>query len=83
MTNNYSTTEVEAEEIEYKNETLHYIYVRFPLYYITLTNIVLYRRHTYNKQLQHNTCEKKNYRVNNVKITLNTLRIYTTIYCTY
>ena len=49
MTNNYSTIEVEAEEIEYKNETLQYIYVRFPLYYSTLTTIVFYRRHTYNK----------------------------------
>ena len=37
MTSNYSTIEVEAEKIEYKNETTHSIYLGFLLYYITLT----------------------------------------------
>ena len=37
MTSNYCTIEVEAEEIEYKNETSHSIYLGFLLYYITLT----------------------------------------------
>ena len=48
MTNNYSTTEVEAEEIKYKNETSHYIYLVFLLHYIILTNatIILYRTHS-------------------------------------
>ena len=38
MTSSYSTIEVEAEEIEYKNETSHSIYLGFLLHYITLTN---------------------------------------------
>ena len=38
MTCSYSTTEVEAEEIEYINERSHSIYLGFLLHYITLTN---------------------------------------------
>ena len=41
MTSNYSTTEVEVEEIENKNETSHSIYLRFPLHYITVTNFYI------------------------------------------
>ena len=45
MTSNHSTIEVEAEEIEYKNERSHFIYFAFIIHYITLTNIILYRKH--------------------------------------
>ena len=38
MTSSYSTIEVDSEEIEYKNEMSHCIYILFILYYITLTN---------------------------------------------
>ena len=38
MTSNYSTIEVEAEQTEYKNEISHSMFLRFLLYYITLTN---------------------------------------------
>ena len=38
MTSSYSTMKLEAEEIEYKNETSHSIYLRFLLLYISLTN---------------------------------------------
>ena len=38
VTNNYSTMEVEKEEIEYKNETSHSLFLGFLLFYITLTN---------------------------------------------
>ena len=38
MTSNYSTIEVDAEEIEYKNETSLSIFLGFLLQYITLTN---------------------------------------------
>ena len=38
MTSNYRTIEVEAEEIEYKNERSHSIYLGLLLHYITLTN---------------------------------------------
>ena len=38
MTSNYSTIDVEGEEIECKNETPNFIYVGFLLHYITLTN---------------------------------------------
>ena len=38
MTSNFSTIQVEAEEIEYKKETSHSIYLGFLVHYITLTN---------------------------------------------
>ena len=38
MTANYSTTEVEAGEIEYKNETWHSLYLGFLLTYIICIN---------------------------------------------
>ena len=38
MTSNYSTIEVEAEEVEYLKETSHSSYLGFVLHYITLTN---------------------------------------------
>ena len=38
MTSSCSTIEVEAEEIEYKNERSHSVYLGFLLHYITLTN---------------------------------------------
>ena len=38
MTSNYSTIDVEGEEIVYKNETPNSIYLGFLLHYITLTN---------------------------------------------
>ena len=38
MTSNYSTIDVEWEEIVYKNEMPNSIYVVFLLYCITLTN---------------------------------------------
>ena len=38
MTSNYSTMEEEREEIEYKNETSHSIYLAFLLHYVTFTN---------------------------------------------
>ena len=38
MTSNYGTIQVEPEEIEYKYETSHSIYLGFLLHYITLTN---------------------------------------------
>ena len=38
MTSNNSTTEVEEEEIEYKNKVLHFIHIAFALHYFTLTN---------------------------------------------
>ena len=37
MISNYSIIEVEAEEIEYKNETSHSRYLRVLLLYITFT----------------------------------------------
>ena len=40
MRSNYSTIEVEAEEIEYIIEISHSIYLRFLLYYITFTNYI-------------------------------------------
>ena len=49
MTSNYSTIEVEGEEVEYKNEMSHSIYLGF--YYITshLPTIILYRIHSDDK----------------------------------
>ena len=38
MTSNYTTIEVEGEEIKYKNEMSNSIYFAFILHYITLTN---------------------------------------------
>ena len=38
MTSNYSTIEVQAEEIEYKSETSYSIYLGFLVHYITFTN---------------------------------------------
>ena len=38
MTSNYSTIDVEGEEIVYKNEMPNSIYLGFLLHYITLTN---------------------------------------------
>ena len=38
MTSNYSTIDVEWEEIVYKNETPNSIYIGFLPHYITLTN---------------------------------------------
>ena len=38
MTIKYNRTEEEAEEIDYKNERSHSIYLRFLLHYISLTN---------------------------------------------
>ena len=38
MTSNYSTIEVEPEEIEYKNETYLSLYLGFLLHFIKLTN---------------------------------------------
>ena len=38
MTSNYSTIEMDAGEIEYKNERSHSIYFAFAIHYITLTN---------------------------------------------
>ena len=41
MTSNYNTKEVDAEEMEYKNEILHSIYLGFVLHYIILTNLYI------------------------------------------
>ena len=38
MTSNYSTIEVEKEEIEYKSVRSHSVYLGFLLHYITFTN---------------------------------------------
>ena len=38
MTSKYNRTEEEAEEIDYKNERSHSIYLQFLLHYISLTN---------------------------------------------
>ena len=38
MISDYSTIEVNAEEIEYKYEMSHSVYLGFILLYITLTN---------------------------------------------
>ena len=38
MTSNYTTIDVKAEEIEYKNERSHSIYFAFILHYIILIN---------------------------------------------
>ena len=49
MTSNYSTIEVEAEEIEYKNEMSHSIYLGLCYNISQLPNIVLYRTHSDDK----------------------------------
>ena len=38
MTGSYCTIEVEAEEIDYKKDMSHSIYLGFLLHHITLTN---------------------------------------------
>ena len=45
MISNYSTIEVDREEIEYTNETSHSIYLRFLQHYITLTNHYIFTGH--------------------------------------
>ena len=81
MTSNYNTIEVEAEEIEFKNERSHTIYFAFIIHYITLTNYYIVIEITSN----YSTIEVETGEIEyqNVNFTFSILRISTTLYHTY